>query len=125
MSKGFMTKAHNLARINLGKAATYQKMHYDTREKGKRFSRGQLVWLHDPSRKVGVCSKLRNHWKGPFIITKVYDNLICLVKQAAKQKSKAYHIDRLWAYKGRHSPAWIVQERSNFAVYKKFSVYLM
>lgn len=107
-----LVEAHNLARINLGKAASYQKKHYDTRAKVKRFSRGQLVWLHDPSRKVGVCSKLRNHWKGPFIITRVLDDLICLVKQGAKQKSKAYHIDRLWAYEGRHSPAWICRERA-------------
>ena len=69
------------------------------------------MWLHDPSRKVGVCSKLRNNWKGPFIITRELDDLICLVKQGAKQKSKAYHIDRLKAYERRHSPAWIVQER--------------
>ena len=106
-----LVEAHNLARINIGKAASYQKKHYDTRAKVKSFSPGQLVWLHDPSRKVRVCSKMRNHWKGPFIITKVLDDLICLVKQGAKQKSRAYHIDRLWAYEGRHLPAWIIRER--------------
>ena len=46
-----LVEAHNLARINIGKAASYQKKHYDTRAKVKSFSRGQLVWLHDPSRK--------------------------------------------------------------------------
>ena len=87
------------------------KKHYYTRAKAKSFSRSQLVWLHDPSRKFGEGSKLRNHWKGPFITTRVLDDLNYLVKQGAKQKSKAYHIDRLWAYEGRHSPAWIVWER--------------
>ena len=108
---GKLVEAHTLGRINLGKAAPYQKKHYDTKAKLKTFSQGQLVWLHDPTRKVGVCSKLRNHWKGPFIVTRVLDDLICLIKQGTKQRPKAYHIDRLWPYEGRHSLAWIIRER--------------
>lgn len=106
-----LVEAHTLGRIYLRKAALYQKKHYDTKAKQKSFSQGQLVWLHDPSRKVGVCSKLRNHWKGPFIITRVLDDLICLVKQGIKQRAKAYHIDRLWPYEGRYTPTWIIRER--------------
>lgn len=105
-----LVEAHTLGRIHLRKAAVYQKKHYDTKAKRKSFAQGQLVWLHDPSRKIGVCSKLRNHWKGPFVITRVLDDLICLVKQGVKQRAKAYHIDRLWPYEGRHIPTWITRE---------------
>ena len=87
--------AHTLGWKNLGKAASYQKKHYNTKARLKTFSQGQLVRLHDPTRKVGVCSKLRKHWKGPFIVTRVLDDLICLIKQGTKQRAKAYHTDRL------------------------------
>lgn len=106
-----LVEAHSLGRINLRKASSYQKRHYDSKAKPKSYSQGQLVWLHDPSRKVGVCSKLKNHWKGPFLITRVVDDLICLVKQGARQKAKAYHIDRLWPYQGRLVPTWIKREQ--------------
>ena len=64
-----LEKIHDLARDNLKQASEYQKKYYDTgAKKKKRYSAGQLVWLHDPTRKVGVCSKLINKWKGPYIV---------------------------------------------------------
>lgn len=103
-------KVHDLARENIGNAATYQKRHYDTNSKQRRYKQGQLVWLHDPTRKRGVCSKLINKWKGPFLITKALDDLICLVKRSPNLKPKAYHIDRLWPYSGLKVPSWIKKE---------------
>jgi hypothetical protein len=49
---------HNIARENIKSAAQYQKKHYDSNSKRKAYKPGQLVWLHDPSRKVGISSKL-------------------------------------------------------------------
>ena len=80
------------------------------------------MWLYDPSRKVGVCYKLRNHWKGPFIVTNVLDDLICLVKQGAKQKNKAYHIDRLIPMKAGIHQRGSSASAGNFAVNKNVTV---
>ena len=49
-----MVKVHDVKRANLGKAAAYGKRYYDThsrRAQMRYLEAGQLVWLHDPSRK--------------------------------------------------------------------------
>ena len=56
-----MLKVHDVARANLGKAAIYPKGYYDThgrRAQMRHLEAGQLVWLCEPTRKVGVCHKL-------------------------------------------------------------------
>lgn len=105
-----LTEIHEIGRLNLKKSSIYQKKQYDTRAKRKIFTAGQFVWLHDPTRKIGVCSKLKNKWKGPFLVTKTLDDLVCFVKQRPKQSAKAYHVDRLWPYEGRLAPAWMKRE---------------
>ena len=58
-----MLKVHDAARANIGKAADYQKRYYDTHSRKAQMrylEAGQLVWLHEPSRKVWVRNKLVN-----------------------------------------------------------------
>ncbi|MCU7833552.1 MAG: hypothetical protein KZQ56_13460, partial [gamma proteobacterium symbiont of Lucinoma myriamae] len=107
-----MVKVHDVARSNLRKSADYQKRYYDTHSKKAQlryFEVGQLVWLHDPSRKVGVCHKLMNRWKGPYVVIRKLDDLIYLIKKSSKQPVKAYHVDRLMKYQGNNVPQWIVK----------------
>jgi hypothetical protein len=105
-----LVEIHDMARKNLQKAAVYQKRHYDNSSKTKSYRSGQLVWLHDPVRKVGVSTKLVNKWKGPFVITKIVDDLICMVKRTQIGVAKAYHVDRLYPYQGTKVPNWIKRE---------------
>ena len=96
---------HDIARANLKVAARYQKKHNDCKSrKRKPYSQGQLLWLHDPTRKVGVSSNLVNKWKGPFLVTRIVDDLVCMVKGTSTGKTKAYHIDRLYPYRGNKIP---------------------
>ena len=101
-----LKRSHEIARDNLKQASKYQKRHYDIGSKRVSYSVGQQVWLHDPTRKVGVSTKLTNKWKGPYLVTAVVDDLICLVKKTPKGKSKAYHVDRLHPYHGRKIIRW-------------------
>ena len=105
-----LQQCHDLARKNLKVAAKYQKKYYDSKSKITSFSQGQLVWLHDPTRKVGISSKLVNKWKGPFVVTRKLDDLVCMVKRTKSGKSKAYHVDRLYPYNGNKIPRWILKE---------------
>ncbi len=73
------------------------------------FKVGQAVWLHDPARRVGVCSKLSDKWKGPYLVTRKLDDLLYLVKRSPKQPAKAFHVDRLLPYRGRNLTPWIVK----------------
>ena len=96
-----LSKSHSLARKHLKRNAEYQKKHYDIRDKKRDFKVGQPVWLHDSSRKVGVCHKLTSKCKGPYIVTRKLDDLTYLVKRSKKQLGKVYHIDRLLPYQGK------------------------
>ncbi|CAG2240875.1 unnamed protein product [Mytilus edulis] len=98
---------HELARKNLKNKVQYQKKYYDVKSKKRMFKVGQLVWLNDPTRKIGVCSKLSAKWKGPYIITKCMDDTTYIVKKTAKQMAKAYHVNRLMSYEGQKLPVWM------------------
>ena len=67
--------AHAIARRHLQTTSEYQKRHYDIRAKKQAFCPGQAVWLADPSRKAGVCTKLSSKWKGPFLVLKRIDDI--------------------------------------------------
>jgi hypothetical protein len=76
-----------------------------------KLSVGQAVWLHHPGRRPGVCSKLVATWKGPYVVTKMLDDITYLVKRSAKQMAKTYHIDRLLEYQGRNLPTWFGKDK--------------
>ena len=101
-----LNEAHNLARKSLKKQTTYQQRHYDLHATKRSFQPGQLVWIHNPIRKTGVCQKLSMQWRGPYLITKKIDDLSYLVKKTAKGVPKTHHIDRLRLYRGSQVPKW-------------------
>ena len=107
-----MLNVHDVARANLGKTANYQKRYYDThgrRAQMRHLEAGQLLWLHDPTRKIGVGHKLINKWKGPYLLTRKLDDLVYLVKKSPRQPVRAYHLDRLLPYRGKNIPQWVVK----------------
>ncbi|VDI00629.1 Hypothetical predicted protein [Mytilus galloprovincialis] len=97
---------HAFARKALKKVSIYQKKRYDLNAKKRIFKRGEAVWIYDPIRKKGVCSKLTPKWKGPFIIEKRIDDVTYRVKRSLRQPSTVYHVDRLALYQGRNVPSW-------------------
>ena len=101
-----LAKAHEIARRNLHTHAVYRKRNYDLKARRQSIKPGQAVWLYNPTRRVGVCSKLTSKWKGPYVIIRKLDNVTYLVKNSTKQKAKVYHIDRLLLYRGRNPPTW-------------------
>ena len=107
-----LSRAHDIARKHLKVNANYQKRHYDLRAKKRSFQSGQAVWLSDPHRKVGVCTKLTSKWKGPYLVLKRLDDITYLIKKSEKQRSSVFHIDRLEPYRGRNIPTWFRKEIS-------------
>ncbi|KAK3100422.1 hypothetical protein FSP39_019732 [Pinctada imbricata] len=102
-----LVKVHELARKSLKRSVAYQKRHYDLRSKKRTLPPGQPVWIYEPQRKVGVCSKLTSSWKGPYVIIRRVDDIHYLVKRNKHQPPRVYHIDRLMEYRGRRLPDWM------------------
>ena len=106
--------AHRIARRHLKVNSEYQKRHYDIKAKKRSLFPGQAVWLADPTRKKGVCTKLSPRWKGPFLVIKKLDDLTYLVKKSEKQRAAVFHLDRLEPYQGRNIPTWFSKVISKF-----------
>lgn len=97
---------HEIARKFLKQSSNYQKRHYDLKAKKRSFKARQPVRIYEPSRKVGVCTKLTSQWKGPFVVEKKIDDVTYRVKKSIRQPSRVYHIDRLALYSGKNIPSW-------------------
>ena len=101
-----LSTAHEIARRNLHSQAVYRKRKYDLKASKQSLEPGQPVWLYNPTRRVGVCSKLTSKWKGPYVVIRKLDDVTYLVKNSPKQRAKVYHIDRLIPYRSRNPPRW-------------------
>ena len=97
---------HTVARKCLKSKACYRKRHYDLYAKHRSLHVGDSVWVHNSSRKLGICKKLSPQWQGPFLVTKKIDDLVYMIKQTLHSSPKAIHIDRLQKYKGQNIPKW-------------------
>lgn len=104
---------HESARKVLKNKTQYRKRHYDLHARKRAFKLGDLVWLHDTTRRPGVCNKLSPQWKGPFLVTKKIDDLVYLIKRSSSTPAKAIHIDRLTSYKCSNVPTWLSSARAS------------
>ena len=111
--KNKLEQNHAIARKSLKRVSQYQKRRYELKAKKQSFKKGQSVWIYEPTRKIGVCSKFTSKWKGPFIVEKKIDDVTYRVKRSTRQPSSVYHVDRLALYNGRNIPSWASRFRRN------------
>ena len=64
-----LSDIHNLAREKISQTQLRQKRDYDLRVLQNAYQSGDVVYLRDTSTKIGISSKLRPPWTGPFLIT--------------------------------------------------------
>ncbi|UYV73248.1 K02A2.6-like [Cordylochernes scorpioides] len=58
------------------------------------FSKGEMVWLHNPQRKKGLSPKLQYQWEGPYKITKCLNDVIYRIQKTPTSKPKVVHYNR-------------------------------
>ena len=71
---------------------------------------GDLVYVLDSAKKIGINPKLQLVWKGPYMISKVISPV--LFEVADKRKSFVLHHDRLKPCEDRSIPLWLRRKRS-------------
>jgi len=83
--KSKLRTADKLARDHGSKKHAENKRYYDRNAKEREFAVGDMVYLYNPAIKVGVCSKFRRPWIGPWrIIEKSRLNYV-ITDQRGKQ----------------------------------------
>ena len=63
-----------------------------------------------PNEKKGLSYKLRNHWRGPFLIVKKISDVTYRIQESLKSKPKVVHSDRLKPYLGKNKPNWNIND---------------
>ena len=103
-----MSEIHRLAREKIGQTQLRQKRDYDLRLKERTFNLGDPVYLRDSSTKVGVSTKLRPPWLGPFLITSSNPPLYEITSNS---KTTKVHHDRLKLCRDSDLPLWLKRKR--------------
>ena len=71
---------------------------------------GDLVYVLDSARKIGISPKLQPAWKGPYVVSKVISPI--LFEVADTRKSFVLHHDRLKPCENRSIPLWLCRKRN-------------
>jgi hypothetical protein len=67
---------------------------YDRKAKLRSFQTGDIVYLYNPARKPGKCSKFHKFWTGPFQITAKLSDLNYKII-SMNNKIQVVHVNRL------------------------------
>lgn len=103
-----MTDSHHLAREHLRTSQKKQKKDYDLRSHEKGYCTGDIVYLRDTSHIVGVSTKLKKPYKGPYLVTKAEHPLYTIQDQ---KRASTVHHDRLKVCNDRDIPIWLRRKR--------------
>jgi len=88
-------------RENLKDSNESSKHVYDRKSKEPNFELGSKVLLHDPTTKKGECLKLKQRWKGPYLIVDKDDNgLLYKLRHCTtgNEQTSMVHSNRLKAF---------------------------
>ena len=109
--------AYDVARKVLKKSVERQKRLYNERVFGEPHRVGDLVWCADKTRKKGVSPKLQPKWKGPGIITEVFNDVVVKV-QFSPKKMSILHVDLLKPCHTKKLPFWMKKLQKRLAPQK-------
>jgi hypothetical protein len=105
-----MEEVHKVARQHIKWRSAVQKRNYDLKAQNKRYEECELVWMHNPAKKIGISPKLSRSWEGPYIVLNRLSDVTYRIKGGLRAKMKIVHFDRLKPYLGEEVPAWIQLE---------------
>ena len=97
---------HDIARKHIKLCSDGMKRYYDRSANFKEHAVGDAVWYLYIERKVGISPKLTRNWKGPYVITRKYGDVLYQIQRNPRGKPKLVHYDKLKPYLGENKPTW-------------------
>jgi hypothetical protein len=102
-----LEQVHAVAREHIKCRSDKQKKHYDLKSQIQRYEECDLVWMHNPAKKKGICPKLTRSWEGPYLIVNRLSDVTYRVRGGLRAKLKVVHFDRLKPYLSEAVPEWV------------------
>ena len=101
--KNEMKAMFDIAAANRDEASLRASTLYDRTVRGANFKVGDKVWVLDQSTKVGSNPKLRPRWKGPYLVTDMFNEVNAILKADGRsRKTKIVHLCKLKRCFGKH-----------------------
>ena len=101
-----LLRIHEIARKHIKLSSEGMKRYYDRNANFKEYAVGDPVWYLYVERKVGISTKLTRSWKGPYVITRKYGDVLYQIQRNPRGKPKLVHHDKLKPYLGENKPTW-------------------
>ena len=108
--KEVMNQVHTLAGEKLVSYQKRQQRDYDLKLKVNTYEVGDLVYVLDTARKVGLSPKLQKVWKGPMLVVEAISSI--LFRVANGKKTFVLHHDRLKPCEDREILLWLKRKRN-------------
>lgn len=99
-----------MARENLQRAQRRQKKDYDVITNQQLFNVGDVVLKTNSASKVGQSRKLKQPWRGLYIIIDVKSPVLYKIKD--RKTESVVHHDRLTRYRAHELPGWLKRIRN-------------
>ena len=104
-------RAHELAREQLQSSQIRQKRDYDVKLQVNTYNVGDLVYVLNSAKRIGVSPKLQFIWKGPYVVSKVISPILYEITD--RKRISVLHHDRLKICNDRNIPLWVRRKRSS------------
>ena len=99
--------AHQKARTHIQGKHQHQKTQYDRKALTSKYQEGELIWLNNPSKKMGRSPKLQTFWeKEPWKVIQILSEVVLRIQKLHKRKQRVVHVDRV--QKVRRPEEWDV-----------------
>ena len=97
---------HDIARKHIQICSEGMKRYYDRNLHFKEHDVSDAVWYLYVERKPGISPKLTRNWKGPYVITRKYGDVLYQIQRCPRGKPKLVHHDKFKPYIGENKPTW-------------------
>ena len=96
--------AHDFARDHQQTSRQRMKRRYDMPSVPSTFSRGAMVWLHNPQWKKGLSPKLSRPWEGLYVVLDRIIDVVYRIQRSPRARPNVVRRSRLWTYRARLVP---------------------
>ena len=102
-------EAHHTARTHIQGQHRQQKSQYDKRAASSQYEVGDLIWLNNPSKKIGRSPKLQTFWEtDPWKVVEILSDVVVRIQKYNRRKQHVVHVDRI--QKVRRPEVWALEE---------------